>query len=209
MDLSGGDEGARAMTTSAAGRRAQDRTGPLTRDAIVVMLMEMFRRHGFEGVSMADVAKATGIGKSSLYHHFPGGKDEMAAAVMATVAAWVGDNIVAPLAAPGPRAARVEAMLENLVALYDGGEKPCLIASMLVGAEAGPVLPAIRAAIMAWLDALQRALEETGAPPEAARPAARDAVARIQGALVLCRAIGEREPFAAALAAVRRDLVAA
>jgi TetR/AcrR family transcriptional repressor of lmrAB and yxaGH operons len=209
MDLNPAPEsrGAVAMTT-ADPLRPEDRAGPLTREAIVVLLMELFRRDGFEGVSMADVARATGIGKSSLYHHFPGGKEEMAAAVMEAVDGWVDENLVAPLRRPGPRGARVEAMLDALAALYDGGAKPCLIASMLVGAEAGPALPAIRAAVAAWLDALQSALEETGARPEQARAAARDAVARIQGALVLCRALGEREPFAAAVAAVRRDLAA-
>ena len=196
------------MTTGPDTPPAGDRSAPLSREVIVALLLEMFRRHGFEGVSMADVAKATGIGKSSLYHHFPGGKEEMAAAVMEAVGGWVSDNLVAPLSAPGPRARRIDAMLEGLAALYDGGRNPCVIASMLVGGEAGPAMPAIRAAVLAWLGALETALRETGAAPAAAHAAARDAVARIQGSLVLCRALGEREPFALALAAVRRDLLA-
>ncbi len=197
------------MMTSAAAPRAEDRTGPLSREAIVVLLMDLFRRNGFDGVSMADVAKATGIGKSSLYHHFPGGKDEMAAVVMETVGAWVAENLVAPLTSPASRTARIDAMLANVAALYDGGAKPCIIASMMVGAEAGPVFPAIRAAVSAWLEALQQALEDTGAPRATARDAARDAVARIQGSLLLCRALGDRDPFAAALSATRRDLLTA
>lgn len=197
------------MMTSAAAPRAEDRTGPLSREAIVVLLMDLFRRNGFDGVSMADVAKATGIGKSSLYHHFPGGKDEMAAVVMETVGAWVAENLVAPLTSPASRTARIDAMLANVATLYDGGAKPCIIASMMVGAEAGPVFPAIRAAVSAWLEALQQALEDTGAPRATARDAARDAVARIQGSLLLCRALGDRDPFAAALSATRRDLLTA
>ena len=31
----------------------------------------LYRRHGFNGTSMQDVATAVGITKSSLYHHFP------------------------------------------------------------------------------------------------------------------------------------------
>ncbi len=208
MNPRGSDEGAFAMTATAPPARPDDRSGPLTRDAIVALLIGLFRRGGFEGVSMADVAKATGIGKSSLYHHFPGGKEEMAAAVIAAVGAWVQDRLVAPLDAPGARAERVDAMLASVAALYEGGARPCVIASMLVGAEAGPVLPALRAALSAWIGALQRALEATGAPPEPARAAALDAVARIQGALLLCRALDDRAPFAAALAAARRDLLA-
>lgn len=197
------------MMASTVSPQVDGRTGTLSRETIVDLLMELFRISGFEGVSIASIAKATGIGKSSLYHHFPGGKDEMATAVMKAVNSWVAQNLVAPLLASGTREERIDAMLENVTTLYDGGKQPCVIASMMVGAEAGPVFPAIRAAFVDWMNALQRALEDTGASPTTAREAAQDAIARLQGALLLCRALDVRTPFSAALIAVRRDLYTA
>ena len=47
-------------------------------------LGEVFREHGFEGASLALIGERTGLGKGSLYHFFPGGKEEMAAAVTET-----------------------------------------------------------------------------------------------------------------------------
>jgi len=197
------------MMANTGSPQIDGRTGTLSRETIVVMLTDLFRTNGFEGVSIASIAKATGIGKSSLYHHFPGGKDEMATAVMEAVGSWVAQNLVEPLLASGTRQERIDAMLENVTTLYDGGNQPCVIASMMVGAEAGPVFPAIRAAFADWMNALQQALQETGASPTAAREAAQDAIARLQGALLLCRALDDRAPFAAALIAARRDLIAA
>lgn len=39
------------------------------------------------GLSLHDVAKASGIQKPGLYHHFPGGKDELVLAVAERVLA--------------------------------------------------------------------------------------------------------------------------
>ena len=40
-------------------------------------LAEVFREYGYEGTSLARITKATGLGKGSLYHFFPGGKAEI------------------------------------------------------------------------------------------------------------------------------------
>lgn len=179
------------------------------REEIVDRLFELFRQGGFEGVSLADIGRATGLNKSSLYHHFPGGKADMAAAVIERARVWVGAEVVEPLRQPSPRDARVDAMLEAVEALYQGGRRPCLIASMLVGPPGTGLAAAVGAIVRDWLDALTAALVETGAEPAAAGRAATDALARLQGALVLARALDDKAPFEAALAAVRRDLLAA
>ncbi len=41
------------------------------RSEIVALAMELFLQDGFSGTSMSTVAKASGISKASLYHHFP------------------------------------------------------------------------------------------------------------------------------------------
>lgn len=49
-----------------------------SRDVHIPALFQLFRESGYDGVSLAQIAVATGLGKASLYHHFPGGKVEMA-----------------------------------------------------------------------------------------------------------------------------------
>src|SRR5476649_1575217 len=70
------------------------------RDDVVPMLAEVFRLHGFEGASLARICEGTGLGKGSIYHFFPGGKEEMADAVLAEIGAWFRDQVYAPLAKP-------------------------------------------------------------------------------------------------------------
>lgn len=42
-----------------------------TRERILRAAAALFRQQGFNGTSMQDLAKAVGLTKSSLYHHFP------------------------------------------------------------------------------------------------------------------------------------------
>src|SRR5262245_55204338 len=52
-----------------------------SRQDLLPPLAEVFRRHGYEGATLSELARVTGLGKASLYHHFPGGKSEMAEAL--------------------------------------------------------------------------------------------------------------------------------
>ncbi len=51
---------------------------------LITILDDVFRRRGYEGATLSVLSRACGLGKASLYHHFPGGKDEMAARAAAT-----------------------------------------------------------------------------------------------------------------------------
>lgn len=46
--------------------------------------LELFRRHGYNGTSVKQVTAAAQAPFGSLYHFFPGGKEELAEAVIAT-----------------------------------------------------------------------------------------------------------------------------
>ncbi|HTJ30438.1 MAG TPA: helix-turn-helix domain-containing protein, partial [Acidobacteriaceae bacterium] len=63
--------------------------------------LELFRTYGFQGVSLKDLAEATGLEKASLYYRFPGGKDEIVMAVATDVVRWFEENVFAPLAGDG------------------------------------------------------------------------------------------------------------
>ncbi len=54
-----------------------------TRDRLLAATNELFRRQGFNGTSMSEITKASGSPTGSLYHFFPGGKDDLAEAVLA------------------------------------------------------------------------------------------------------------------------------
>ncbi|MDU6377660.1 MAG: helix-turn-helix domain-containing protein, partial [Bradyrhizobium sp.] len=43
---------------------------------VIPLIAEVFREFGFEGTSLSRITEKTALGKGSLYHFFPGGKEE-------------------------------------------------------------------------------------------------------------------------------------
>src|SRR6266540_1285036 len=53
-----------------------------TRDRIVDSSAELFRRQGYTGTGLKQIVAAAGAPFGSIYHFFPGGKEELGAAVI-------------------------------------------------------------------------------------------------------------------------------
>src|SRR2546423_8572951 len=98
----------------------------LSKDDVLDRLMDAFREKGYEGASLAELSAATGLNKSSLYHYFPGGKQDMAAQVMAHLDRQL-TAVYEPLQSAKPPKQKLGAMLDALVAFYEGGRKSCLL----------------------------------------------------------------------------------
>ena len=60
---------------------------PDTRARIVRVTAELFRRHGYAGTGLKQVVAAADAPFGSLYHHFPGGKEELGDQVIRTAGA--------------------------------------------------------------------------------------------------------------------------
>ena len=68
------------------------------------------------------IAEITGLGRASLYHRFPGGKEEMADAVLSASSEVFGSYVLAPLRERGGLRGRLQRMAERLGEFYgDGG----------------------------------------------------------------------------------------
>ena len=84
------------------------------RREVLRALGEVFRAHGYEGASLTLITEATGLGKGSLYHLFPGGKEQMAAEVLADIDGWFELNIYAPLREASDPARAIAAMIAGV-----------------------------------------------------------------------------------------------
>ena len=182
----------------------------ISKDEVLDRLTVAFRQHGYDGASVARLSEATGLGKASLYHYFPGGKTDMAAAVLAHLGDRFEELILAPLrggsAAPEERLNR---MILGLSEFYDGGRRACVIDLFAIGGLRDTLGPSLAGAIEGWTDVLAGALEDAGVPAERARERAEDAVIAVEGALVVSRARDAVDPFQRTLAELPRRLLAA
>jgi len=59
-----------------ADRVAADRRPRYDTSSLLAVAVRVFNERGYDGTSMEDLAKATGLSKSSIYHHFEG-KEEL------------------------------------------------------------------------------------------------------------------------------------
>lgn len=157
------------------------------RAAVVAVIGEVFREYGYAGASLAEICKRTGLGKGSLYHLFPGGKDEMAQAVLDDVAHWFETNVFTPLDSKLKPAEGIDQMFRAVTRFFDSGRRICLVAAFALDDTRDRFVTEIQAYFSAWTGALAGALRRMGFAPQAARAAAEDVVAGIQGALMLAR----------------------
>ena len=178
-------------------------TRPLTpRTQIVPLIGETFREYGFEGASLSLIGKATGLGKGSLYHFFPGGKEEMANAVLAEIDLWFEREVFAPLASR--EAHSVENMFDAVETYFRSGRRICLVGAFALNSSRDRFAETIHAYFQRWVDALAQALGGRGYVPRKARARAEEIVAGIQGGIVLARALGDEKPFARLLSRLRK-----
>ncbi|MGQ9366231.1 TetR/AcrR family transcriptional regulator [Azospirillum sp. ST 5-10] len=171
-------------------------------------LAEVFREHGFEGASLSLLSKATGLGKGSLYHFFPGGKEEMAAAVLAEIDGWFEAHMFQPLRAAEDVERAVGEMVGTTVRYFRSGRRVCLVGALALGDSRDRFAAAVSGYFARWVEALAGALERGGRSPAEAAALAEETVAGIQGAIVLARALDRPEVFERTVGALRDRLLA-
>ncbi|MGR9245308.1 TetR/AcrR family transcriptional regulator [Rhizobium leguminosarum] len=172
---------------------------------IIPLLAEIFRELGYEGASLSRITERTGIGKGSLYHFFPGGKEEMAGAVLADVDAWFEHAIYRPLRKDDAREA-IAAMWTNVNDYFHSGRRICLVGAFALDETRERFSAAIIDYFIRWIDALRSALIRAGCPEEEAQMLAEESVSGIQGALVLSRALDDRMVFTRSLDTLTKRL---
>lgn len=172
------------------------------RSRVIHAMTDVFARHGYEGSSLAALGSAGGLSKAGLYHHFPGGKAEMAAQVLAASGKNFTSLILGPLRTPEPAAQRFHDMLDGLDAYYRGGQTNCLMNTLALGEGLEIFGPSIKGAIAAWLAELTPTLRELGEGEPERR--AHYLIAAIHGALIQTRLLDNPQIFADIIEELRR-----
>nr|WP_315254825.1 TetR/AcrR family transcriptional regulator [uncultured Duganella sp.] len=176
------------------------------RSDVVPLLAEIFRTYGFEGASLARITEGTGLGKGSIYNFFPGGKDEMAQAVLDQIDGWFRDQVFQPLRAAADVQQGVDEMFTAVGRYFHSGRKVCLVGVFALGHERDRFALKVQAYFAEWVEALAAALQRGGRDRETALALAEAVVGGIQGALVLARAADEPALFMRALQRLQQGL---
>ncbi len=185
-----------------------------TRERILYASAELFRRQGYSGTGLKQVLAQAQAPLGSLYHFFPGGKEELADEVLRTGGRFF-------LALYRSIAAAAPDLQSAVRDFFDGAGETlrvtdyadaCPIAT--VAGEVASTHPVLREATAdvfeSWLEAIAQDAEQAGVEPGRARALALSILALLEGAFLLSRAQRQTEPMdaagAAALALLRAAL---
>jgi AcrR family transcriptional regulator len=181
----------------------------LSRDEVLDRLLDAFRERGYEGASLAELSAATGLVKASLYHHFPGGKAEMATEALSHLDKLLADQLYRPLQSDITATKKLAAMLDTIDAFYDGGRKACLLQRLASSVDHTSFRRPLKRAFAVWIDAIEELCVEAGLTPAVARARAEDLVIRVEGALVVSAGTGDLKVFERTIAELKKSLLAA
>ena len=180
----------------------------MTKHDLLDLLMDLFREKGFDGASLADISERTGLGKSSLYHHFPNGKEEIALQLLTHLEDQLERALFEPLRSSEAPRKKLDRMLDAIDAFYDGGKKACLLERLSASSDAKRFRRPLARAFNTWIDGVEALGVESGLPQALARSRAEELVIRVEGALVVCAGTGDTSVFARTIRDLRARVLA-
>lgn len=177
-----------------------------TRTEVLDRIMESFRKDGYDGASLETISRRVGLGKSSLYHYFPGGKEEMGHAVLAHLNEGLRKTFQIVKAEPHPKK-KLNLILDAIDDLYEGGKKACLLARLGASVDRARFGAPLKATFSELISVLADIGREAGLTAPAARRRAEQAIVRIEGALVVSAAMSDPSVFDRTLHELRTTLL--
>lgn len=173
--------------------------GPGTRERIVIASSELFRRQGYVATGVKQIVSEAKAPFGSLYHFFPGGKEQLGSEVIRTAGAMYGLLLPAVF----DNAPDLIAGTEQFFALAaqhlreSDYEDACPIATVAleVSSSSEPLREACAEVFNEWISAGTERLASYGLSPESARELVSSMLCLLEGAFIFARAKRSPEPL--------------
>jgi AcrR family transcriptional regulator len=179
---------------------ADDRPG--TRDRILGTTAELFRRQGYTGTGVKQIVAEASAPFASLYHFFPGGKEQLGAEAIRTSGALY-LRLFAEIAADAPDVlSAVERFFtgaaETLQETNYADACPIATVALEVASTNEPLRAATAEVFETWIVGATAFFAGAGIEPARARELALAMLSLLEGAFVFCRAQRSTEALRAA-----------
>jgi AcrR family transcriptional regulator len=170
-----------------------------TRDRIVFGAATLMRRQGYTGTGIKQIATEAQAPFGSLYHFFPGGKEELGAEVIRRGGYFFQVLVMsvfdeAPDLVTGVRDC-FEGAAETLQATDYQDACPIATIALEVASTNERLRTASADVFAGWIDAAVERYEAAGIDPGAARELACSMIMSLEGAFLLSRAMRTTEPL--------------
>ncbi|OMC43119.1 TetR family transcriptional regulator [Mycobacterium sp. IS-2888] len=177
-----------------------------SRAALIGNAATLFRRQGYAATGLNQILEEAGVKPGSLYHHFPQGKQQLAAAVVESEGTSIEQLLRRFLATGRPVADIVDRWLDLLAAGLAGDHRDgCPIEPIATeSVNASPLVREASArAFRGWCAAIEDRLRSDGWSAADAKRVALAVISLIEGALILSRIAGDAGALDAAKPAAR------
>jgi len=155
----------------------------------------LLAKKGLQGTSFSEVLEASGAPRGSLYHHFPGGKEELVLAALHVASDRAMDVLNRLEGRPATEIAQAFFELWRMVLSKSNFEAGCSVVAVTVAADAPALLESTAEIFRAWRTRLGELLNKGGVPAERASALSAMLIAASEGAVILSRAERSFEPF--------------
>ncbi|WP_205877886.1 TetR/AcrR family transcriptional regulator [Mycobacterium camsae] len=177
-----------------------------SRTALIDTAATLFRRQGYAATGLNQILEEAGVKPGSLYHHFPQGKQQLAAAAVTTAGSTIEQLLRQLLSTDRSVSDIVERWLDVLAAgLAADPRDGCPVEPLATEAVHGS--PAVRdaagRAFAAWCATITGRLCRDGWSAARAEQTGLVVISLIEGALILSRTSGDTAALEAAKAATR------
>jgi AcrR family transcriptional regulator len=164
-----------------------------TRERLVAAAMVLFARQGLAATGIKQILEQADARFSSLYHHFPGGKDELAAEAIETAGLLFQRHVEDVWDQAGDLVAAIDAVFAgaaNALVTSDYADAcPIGTIAMEVASTNEPLRVATAGVYREWTASARKRLEAGGVSVREADRLALTVVTLLEGAFVVCRAI--------------------
>ncbi|GAA1412106.1 TetR/AcrR family transcriptional regulator [Kitasatospora putterlickiae] len=186
--------------------------GEETRARLIAGTRSLIEAHGYFGTGLNQVVAESGAPRGSLYFHFPEGKDQLVAAALAQAGQEVEDLLAATVREGADTATALTALTQAFAdrLTRSGFTKGCPIATVALEVAGGNEgLRQVCAEVYAgWQRVLAQRLTAEGFEAAEADVAAGQALALLEGAVLLAQVRRSVEPLLDASHAVRHLITA-
>jgi len=169
-----------------------------SKQRIEVVAADLLARDGYAGTSMKAISEAADLPYGSIYHHFPGGKEEIAAGAIESVGAAVGE-LIERLVADGVSEVAMRSMFDFMADRLEASEwvDGCAVGTPALDGAAGSELVrvACERSFARMVTPMADALERSGVEWEQALDLATTIMAAYEGGTILARAQRSRLPI--------------
>jgi AcrR family transcriptional regulator len=177
-----------------------------SRAALLDSAAMLFRRQGYAATGVNQILESADVKAGSLYHHFPDGKQQLAAAVVDRVGGGIGRQLRSFLDSDVAVADIVDGFIDVMSAGLSADQRDgCPIEPIATeSVNASPqVRDASARAFDGWTSAIADRLRADGWPDDDANQTALAVIALLEGALILSRIAANAAALNAAKAAAR------